>query len=100
MDHTAGPHTLTSQALKGGDEVSAQEAGAGGHLAGELAPALLCRRVAVHGDQLALRAEPLGDQAGVTAAAESAVDEGLHRAGIEEIDELLSENGFVVLGHI
>ena len=68
-----------------------------GDVGGELAPALLGGRIAVDGDQLALGADALGDQAGVAAAAEGAVDEGLPRAGVEDVDQLGGENGLVFL---
>ena len=91
---------LSPQALQGGDKVGAQEAGPAGRLGGEFPPALFRGGIAIDGDQLAVRAEPLGNQAGVAAAAEGAVDEGLARARVEQVDELLGEDGFVILGHV
>ena len=95
-----GPHALATQAFERGDEVGAQEARARGRVGGELAPALLGGRVAIDGDQLALRADALGDQASVAAAAEGAVDEDLARARIEDVDQLGREYGFVFYGHV
>ena len=44
--------------------------------------------------------DALGDQAGVAAAAEGAVHEGLPRLRVENVDQLCGENGLVFLGHI
>jgi hypothetical protein len=49
---------------------------------------------------LALGPDPFGNQAGVTATAEGAVDEGLARLGVEDIDQLCRENGLMFGGHI
>jgi hypothetical protein len=67
---------------------------------GELAPALLGGGISIHGDQLPVGADPLGDQKGMAAAAEGAIHEGLPRAGIEDIDQLCGENGLMFGGHI
>ena len=99
-DDPVGADALPAQALERGDEVGAQEARPRGHLGGELAPALLGGRVAVHGDQLSLGAEPLGDQARVAAAPEGAVDEGLPGLRVEDVDQLGGEDGLVFGGHI
>ena len=45
-------------------------------------------------------ADALGDQAGVAAAAEGAVDEGLAGLGVEDVDQLGRQYGFVFLRHI
>ena len=99
-DDPVGPDALPAQALEGGDEVGAQEAGSRRGIGGELAPALLRGRVAIDRDQLALGADPLRDQAGVAAAAEGAVHERLARAGVEDVDQLGGEDGIVFDGHI
>ena len=74
---------LLAQLGQRGDEVGADEARLARDLGGQRGEALLGQRVAVDADQRAGRPEPVGDQPGVTAAADRAVDGGLPRARID-----------------
>ena len=64
------------------------------------ANARLGGRVAVDRDQRPGRAEALGDQPRVTAAAERAVDGDLARLRVQRLDQLAGEDRNVRLGHV
>ena len=66
----------------------------------ELVRALLGRGVAIDADERPGRAQALGDQPGVSAAAEGAVDGGLAGTGVEEVDQLRRQDGNVLGGHV
>ena len=70
------------------------------HLGGERVEVRLGDRVAVDGDQRARRADALGDQAGVAAGAEGAVDGDLARLRIQRLDQLAGEDRDVGGGHV
>ena len=57
-------------------------------------------RVAVDRDQRSGRADALGDEAGVTGAAERAVDGDHAGARVERLDQLTGEDRDVRLGHV
>ena len=76
----------------------ADEPHGAGHLARQLLEALGRVGVAVDRDQRAFGAEALGDQLRVAAAAERAVDRGLARARVEQVDQLAGEHRDVGAG--
>ena len=80
--------------------VAADEACRARGLLGEVREPLLGLRVAVDADELAAGAEPVGDEAGVAARAERAVDRGLARGGVERLDQLAGEDGDVQSWHV
>ena len=57
-------------------------------------------RVAIDGDQRPGRADALGDQAGVTARTEGAVDGDLAGARVKRLDQLTGEDRNVRLRHV
>ena len=75
---------LARAAASAVDEVGADEPRVAGDLGGELGEPLLGDRVAVDPDQRAGRPDPVGDQPGVTASAERAVDGGLAGPRVEQ----------------
>ena len=62
--------------------------------------ALLGHRIAVDRDEGAARSESLGEQAGVTAAPEGAVDHRVAGLRVQQPDELSRENRNVDGGHV
>jgi hypothetical protein len=88
------------QGAQPGLEVGAQEAGGARDLGGERGERLLRERVAVDPDQRPRRADALGDQAGVAAGAERAVDHDVAGARVERVDQLARQHGDVGLGHV
>ena len=73
----------------------ADEAHRAGGLAGERREALLGERVAVDRDERPGGAEPLGEQPGVPAVAERAVDRRLPGLRVEQLEQLAGEHGRV-----
>ena len=71
-----------------------------GHLGRERGEPLLGGRVAVDPDQRARGTEPVGEQPGMAAAADGAVDAHLARLRIDEVDQLAGQNRDVLLGHV
>ena len=82
------------------DEIRANEARLARHLGGQLGKALLGDRIAIDPDQRPGRTEPLRDQARVPATADGAVDRGLARPRIEQLDQLAGEHRDVGSGHV
>ena len=66
----------------------------------ELGEALGGDRVAIDRDQRAGRADPIGQQARVTARAEGAVDDGLTGLRVEQLDRLAGQDRHVRNGHV
>ena len=91
---------LLPQLRERADEVGPDEARVARHLGRQLGEPLLGHRVAVDPDQHSRRADPVGDQPGVAAAAERAVHGDLTRARIEQVDQLAGEHRDVRLGHV
>ena len=81
-------NALIGQCNEGVRIVGADEARGAAHLARKVLEALLGSGVAVDRDQLAAGRDPLGDQAGVPAAAEGAVDGHLTRGRVEKGNQL------------
>ena len=83
------------------DEVGADEARLARDLGARAAAKVgLGGRVAVDRDQRSGRADALRDEAGVTAAAQRAVDGDLAGARVKRLDQLTGENRDVRLGHV
>jgi hypothetical protein len=76
------------------------EARPAGDAGGQLGEALLRQGIAVDRDEQPLGTEPAGDQLGVPAGAEGAVDRRLPRPRIRELDELAGEDRDVDGGHV
>ena len=81
-------------------ERGVDEARGAGDLGGEGLEVLLGDGVAVDRDQRAGRAEALGDEAGVAAGAERAVDGDLAGLRVERLDQLAREDRDMGGGHV
>ena len=69
-------------------------------LGGELGERLLGERVAVDADEQAGGPEAVGDEAGVAAGADGAVDRDLARLRVERLDQLPGEDRDVRAWHV
>ena len=91
---------LVAQLLETRDERRADEARGGLHVGCEVGEALGGRGVAVDRDEGAARPDAIGQQAGVAARAERAVDDDLAGLRIEQLDRLAGEHRHVRNGHV
>ena len=99
-DHDVGPHPVGGEPLEHVGEVARLEARRAGQLGLELGEALGGRRVAVDRDQRPGRADALGGEPGVAAAAEGAVDHHLAGLRVGERDQLRGEDWEVLGRHV
>ena len=88
-----GAQALGNEQLERLGVAAAQEANRAGQLAGERVKALFCQRIAVDRHERAGSPQALGQQSGMAAIAEGAVDRDLAGPWIEQLEQLVREHG-------